>query len=69
MILTQGMNKLAFHDQELREQAAKQIVARRAGVPNDIAAMALFLASEAGSYCTGSTHFVDGGWMLTWPPV
>lgn len=69
MILTQGLNSKAFHSQELQDQAAAQIVARRPGVPADIAAMAIFLASDAGSYCTGSTHYVDGGWMLTWPPV
>jgi NAD(P)-dependent dehydrogenase (short-subunit alcohol dehydrogenase family) len=31
--------------------------------------MAVFLASDQASYCTGSTFYVDGGWMLTWPPV
>ena len=44
-----------------------QIPLRRAGVPEDIAGMAVFLASEEASYCTGSTYFVDGGWMLTQP--
>jgi glucose 1-dehydrogenase len=69
MILTEGMNQRAYEDEAYRAQAAEQIVARRAGVPADIANMALFLASPAASYCTGSTHYVDGGWMLTWPPV
>lgn len=69
MIATEGMNKRAVEDERYREEAAKQIVVRRVGRPDDVAAMALFLASDAGSYCTGSTHYVDGGWMLTWPPV
>jgi glucose 1-dehydrogenase len=68
MILT-PMNHIAVNDEAYLRNAEAQIVMRRAGLPADIANMALFLASEAGSYCTGSTHFVDGGWMLTWPPV
>ncbi len=68
MILT-PMNHRAMEDPEYLAAAEAQIVLRRAGKPVDIASMALFLASEAGSYCTGSTFFVDGGWMLTWPPV
>jgi glucose 1-dehydrogenase len=68
MILT-PMNKRAKEDPEYRQAAEAQIPARRAGEPADIAHMALFLASDAASYCTGSTFFVDGGWMLTWPPV
>ena len=68
MILT-PMNHVAINDAAYLRDAEAQIVMRRAGLPVDIANMALFLASDAASYCTGSTHFVDGGWMLTWPPV
>jgi 3alpha(or 20beta)-hydroxysteroid dehydrogenase len=34
---------------------------RRAGTPDDIVNMVLFLASEEGSYCTGAEFIVDGG--------
>jgi glucose 1-dehydrogenase len=68
MIVT-DMNYVAQRDPVYLRQAEAQIVARRAGKPADVAAMALFLASDQASYCTGMTHFVDGGWMLTWPPV
>lgn len=69
LIVTEGMNKAVHDDVSLQEAAAAQIVARRVGFPADVAAMVVFLCSDAASYCTGGTYYVDGGWMLTWPPV
>ena len=68
MILT-DLNSRALVDAEYREEAAAQIVMRRPGMPRDIGNMAVFLASDEASYCTGATYLVDGGWLLTWPPV
>ena len=68
MIVT-PMNQRAIDDPDYLAWASEQIPARRAGYPADIASMAVFLASDVASYCTGSTFFVDGGWMLTRPPV
>lgn len=68
MIIT-PMNDRAVHDEDYRKFAESQIVTGRVGMPVDIANMALFLASDAASYCSGQTYYVDGGWMLTWPPV
>jgi len=33
----------------------------RVGKPEEVAAMAVFLASDEASYCTGGTYMVDGG--------
>ncbi|MDB4907685.1 MAG: short-chain dehydrogenase [Gemmatimonadetes bacterium] len=32
--------------------------------PDDVAGMALFLASDASSFCTGGTYMVDGGYTI-----
>jgi len=68
MILT-PMNQHALDDPQFLARAEAQIPVRRAGTPDDIAAMVLFLCSGHASYCTGGTYLVDGGWMLNWPPV
>ena len=68
MILT-PMNQHALDDPVYRAAAEALIPVRRAGTPEDIAAMVVFLCSEHASYCNGGTYLVDGGWMLSWPPV
>jgi glucose 1-dehydrogenase len=35
----------------------------RMGKPEEIAALAVYLASDAASYVTGSTFVIDGGMM------
>lgn len=43
------------------EKMASRQPIRRLGTPEDIAEMALFLASDRSSYCTGQAFTVDGG--------
>ncbi|GCE08737.1 SDR family NAD(P)-dependent oxidoreductase [Dictyobacter aurantiacus] len=43
----------------------QQIPLNRLGMPDDIARVVLFLASEAASYMAGSLLTVDGGYLLT----
>ncbi len=52
------------------EEVAKRIPNGRIGLPEDIAAAAIFLASNAGNYVVGDTITVDGGvaWANTGSP-
>jgi len=45
-----------------------RIPMKRWGTPDDMAAAALFLASDDAAYITGSNLFVDGGWETTGYP-
>jgi NAD(P)-dependent dehydrogenase (short-subunit alcohol dehydrogenase family) len=38
---------------------------KRMGKPEEIGAMAVYLASEEAAYTTGATFFVDGGWLAS----
>jgi 2-keto-3-deoxy-L-fuconate dehydrogenase len=50
------------------EEARSEFVARqpmgRLGRPEEIAALAVFLASDESSYTTGQIHIIDGGFSL-----
>ncbi len=63
MILT-PMNDKALHDQGYREKLEQSIPLKRAGRPEEVAGVAVFLASPAGAYITGSTVTIDGGLSL-----
>ncbi|EBA18445.1 oxidoreductase [Roseobacter sp. SK209-2-6] len=50
------------------EQALKDFVARqpmgRIGTAEEIASLALYLASDDSAFTTGQTHAIDGGWSV-----
>lgn len=58
------INKNLLNDPAKLETLLKNIPLKRLGTPDDVANIALFLASDESSYATGTTFFVDGG--LTW---
>ena len=62
MVLT-PFNQPAIDDPQLREQQVQSIPLKRAAQPAEIAKLALFLASSAADYVTGSTYVMDGGLM------
>ena len=53
----------ALNDQQ-REMILNKIPAGKMGVPEDIAAAALYLTSEEAGYVTGHTLHVNGGMAM-----
>lgn len=62
MILT-PMNQEAIEDKDTRNEQVQHIPMKRAGKPEEIGKLAVFLASSAADYITGSTYVMDGGLM------
>ena len=52
------------HNPEVQAAVARDIPMHRVGMPDDIKALALFLASPASEYITGQEIVIDGGWGL-----
>lgn len=67
-VICPGLIKTRFSqalwtDEHIATQMLDHQPIRRIGVPDDVAGLALFLASDASSYCTGSVYMVDGGYL------
>ncbi|MBS1151152.1 MAG: Oxidoreductase, short chain dehydrogenase/reductase family [Myxococcaceae bacterium] len=60
---TEGMERLT-PDEASRQKVKAMLPLQRFGTKDDVANLCVFLASEAGSYCTGGIHSVDGGMAL-----
>ena len=60
---TEGMQRLAG-DPAVKEKVEKALPLQRFGTKDEVAQLALFLASPAAKYITGSVHAVDGGMSL-----
>ena len=63
MVLT-PFNQAAIDDPDLLEEQVQSIPWKRAAQPEEIARLAVFLASSDSDYVTGATYFMDGGLMI-----
>jgi NAD(P)-dependent dehydrogenase (short-subunit alcohol dehydrogenase family) len=63
LIQTKFSEALWTNDHIMKAMMHK-IPLKRIGQPQEIANLAMFLASDAGSYCTGSLFTIDGGYLI-----
>jgi glucose 1-dehydrogenase len=58
-------NKMLLQNEEKRMEEERDVPFHRIGQPEEIARIALFLASDDSSYITGSLIYADGGLSLS----
>ncbi len=59
------LSKHLQRDATFMQKRLQMTPLRRVGMPDEIAATALYLASQAGAFTTGQTIVVDGGTIIT----
>ena len=65
--MLQAVFKAAPDPKKARELMAAKHPVGRLGVPEEIAKVALFLATDSSSFITGAAIPADGGMLAGWP--
>lgn len=68
-VICPGLIKTKFSqalwsNEPIVDKMTKELPLPRIGQPDEMAGLALFLASEASSYCTGGVYTADGGYTI-----
>ena len=63
-ILTAMMDKISTNE-EISKTYLRSVPLRRFGEPREVALLTLYLASDASSYMTGQTLYLDGGYTVS----
>lgn len=61
MVETEGTNTAGITESDMRKQIEAQTPLGRIGKPEDIAGLAVFLASDDASWISGESYYVAGG--------
>lgn len=62
---SKGIGEALWNDQATHDHFISHLPLGRIGEPDDIAGLAVYLASEASAYCTGGVYMVDGGYAAS----
>ena len=54
-----------WNNEAILKRFLQHIPLKRAGTADDIAGLAVYLASDAAAYCTGGVYMIDGGYAAT----
>jgi glucose 1-dehydrogenase len=65
-LIATPMTQRRLDDPKEREKSTRAIPWGRPGRPEEIAGLAVFLASDAADYITGQTFVMDGGLTMNW---
>jgi len=60
-LIKTDMARALWENPEILKAATEGACLRRIGLPDEIAGMAVFLASPAGAFATGQSFILDGG--------
>jgi glucose 1-dehydrogenase len=63
------INRATLEDPEKLELLRRVVPLARMGEPEEVAQVALFLASDRAAYVTGATYYVDGGMLQHAEPI